>query len=98
VPANAALSWGLSSLLLHPRAVALCVLTDDAPALCLQPRYRDFLITNARSAWVNGRDPATNRVGVRWAGPFTPRRLSEGVTQTAALDLFNALQGIKLYG
>lgn len=63
-----------------------------------QPRYRDFIATNARSAWVNGRDPANNRIGVSWAGPYTPRRLSEGVTQTASLDLFNALNALKLYG
>ncbi len=63
-----------------------------------EPRYRDFLIANARSAWMQARDPATNLVGVSWAGPYRYRSGQAAVTQTAALDLFNTLQGIKMEG
>jgi predicted alpha-1,6-mannanase (GH76 family) len=55
-----------------------------------RPAYRDFVLRNARSIWVNSRN-AKNQFGVRWAGPFDTADASR---QSSALDVLNAAVGV----
>jgi predicted alpha-1,6-mannanase (GH76 family) len=55
-----------------------------------RPSYRDFVLRNARSIWVNSRN-ARNQFGVRWAGPFDTADASR---QSSALDVLNAAVGL----
>jgi predicted alpha-1,6-mannanase (GH76 family) len=55
-----------------------------------RPAYRDFVLRNALSIWVNSRN-AQNQFGVRWAGPFDTADASR---QSSALDVLNAAAGL----
>src|SRR5215469_4810235 len=55
-----------------------------------RPAYRDFVLRNARSIWVNSRN-AKNQFGVRWAGPFD---IADASRQSSALDVLNAAVGL----
>jgi predicted alpha-1,6-mannanase (GH76 family) len=47
------------------------------------PEYREFILTNAASAWDHARDEA-GHVGYRWQGPFDA---ADPARQSSALDL-----------
>lgn len=53
----------------------------------LNPEYRDFLLTNARSIWANDRD-AGNHLGLLWGGPFDK---ADATRQSSAMMALNAL-------
>ncbi len=56
-----------------------------------KPEYKDVILRNADSLWLNSRDPAGNYFGGRWDGPFSSGSPSK---QGAALDALNAALGV----
>jgi predicted alpha-1,6-mannanase (GH76 family) len=55
-----------------------------------KPDYREFILANARSVWVNDRN-ARDQFGVRWTGPFDR---ADAARQSSALDALNAAVGV----
>ena len=49
--------------------------------------YKEFIVKNAESIWLNARNKTTNEIGTIWNGPFDKADASR---QSSALDAFNA--------
>ena len=55
-----------------------------------EPAYREFILANARSIWVNSRN-RRGQFGLRWTGPFDR---ADAIRHSSALEAFNAAVGV----
>jgi hypothetical protein len=60
-------------------------------AVAPQPRYRSFILANARSLWQHDRNPS-NEFGFWWQGPVDQ---VDAARQSSALDLLNAADSLR---
>jgi predicted alpha-1,6-mannanase (GH76 family) len=54
------------------------------------PEYREFILANARSIWLNDRSRA-DQFGLRWTGPFDQ---ADAIRQSSAQEALNAAVGV----
>jgi len=64
------------------------ILTEGMPNNSNKSMYKAWIQTNSDSIWSKDRNPSTNTCGLVWNGPND--QSAEGITQTSALDCFNA--------